>query len=199
VDLRVSEYDSEFIRRELEKRARANATRKRVQIPVGSPLKPVLDAMVRRTGVADADPQTQASGGSCDAPTSQRCSEPDPRNPAGPAVDRTAHTGRTHDRNRPDPSQLPKFLATAGAVHTWIPACAGNAGVWVGGGGADMLWRVDAGVGQAARATARSSRALFAGAVRSPVSISCRNIMRPRERRERTVPIGMPTSLATAS
>jgi len=32
------------------------------------------------------------------------CSEPDPRNPSGPAVDRTAHTGRTHDRNRPDPS-----------------------------------------------------------------------------------------------
>src|SRR6266852_1463472 len=55
------------------------------------------------------------------------CSEPDPRNPSGPAVDRTAHTGRTHDRNRPDPSQLLKIPATAGAVHTLIPAFAGNA------------------------------------------------------------------------
>jgi len=38
----------------------------------------------------------------------------------------TAHTGRTHDRNRPDPSQLHKTLATAGAVHTWVPAFAGT-------------------------------------------------------------------------
>ena len=53
---------------------------------------------------------------------------------------------------------------------------------------------VDAEPGQAARGTARASLALFAGAVLSPVSISWRNIMRPRERRERTVPIGMPTS-----
>src|SRR5258708_39209740 len=67
------------------------------------------------------------SGGPCDAPTSQQCSEPDPRNPSGPAVNSTAHTGRTHDRNRPDPSQLHKILVTAGAVHTWVPAFAGNA------------------------------------------------------------------------
>src|SRR5262249_20376610 len=47
---------------------------------------------------------------------------PDPRNPSGPAVKPTAHTGRTHDRNRPDPSQLPN-PCNPGAVHTWIPGC----------------------------------------------------------------------------
>src|SRR5262249_52102232 len=45
---------------------------------------------------------------------------PDPRNPSGPAVKPTAHTGRTHDRNRPDPSQLPN-PCNPGAVHTWVP------------------------------------------------------------------------------
>src|SRR5262249_6387542 len=48
---------------------------------------------------------------------------PDPRNPSGPAVKPTAHTGRTHDRNRPDPSQLPN-PCNPGAVHTWIPGSA---------------------------------------------------------------------------
>src|SRR5207253_487053 len=60
------------------------------------------------------------------AQTPRICSGPEPRNPSGPAVDPTAHTGRTHDRNRPDPSQLHKILARAGAVHTWVPAFAGT-------------------------------------------------------------------------
>src|SRR6266851_10381564 len=38
---------------------------------------------------------------------------------------RTAHTGRTHDRNRPDPSTLLN-PCKPGAVHTWIPAFAGK-------------------------------------------------------------------------
>src|SRR4051812_8807511 len=37
----------------------------------------------------------------------------------------TAHTGRTHDRNRPDPSTLLN-PCKPGAVHTWIPAFAGT-------------------------------------------------------------------------
>lgn len=61
VDLRVSEYDGEFIRRELLKRSRPGKPRKRVMIPVGGPFKPILDAMVRRTGVADADLKTKAN------------------------------------------------------------------------------------------------------------------------------------------
>jgi hypothetical protein len=36
----------------------------------------------------------------------------------------TAQTGRTHDRNRPDPSPLLN-PCNPGAVHTWIPAFAG--------------------------------------------------------------------------
>jgi hypothetical protein len=56
-----------------------------------------------------------------------------------------------------------------------------------------------AGLGQAAKGAARSSRARSAGAVRSPVSIMRRNAARLRERRERTVPTGMSKSLATAS
>src|ERR1700676_3999717 len=44
----------------------------------------------------------------------------DPRNPSGPAVNTAAHQGRTHDRNRPDPSQLLKSLCEPGAVHTRV-------------------------------------------------------------------------------
>ncbi len=51
------------------------------------------------------------------AQTSRICSGPDPRNPSGPAVDPTAHTGRTHDRNRPDPSQLQNSLPSGGRPH----------------------------------------------------------------------------------
>jgi hypothetical protein len=59
---------------------------------------------------------------------------------------------------------------------------------------------VDApGFAQAATAAGRTSRGWLAGALLSPVSIIWRNIMRPRDRRERTVPIGMPTSLDTPS
>src|SRR5229473_980456 len=54
-----------------------------------------------------------------------KCLGLDPRNPSGPAVMPTAYKGRTHDRNRPDPSQLQKNPCKPGAVHTWIPACAG--------------------------------------------------------------------------
>jgi integrase len=60
VDVRVSEYDGKFIRRELEKRPRPGKPRKRVTIPVGGPFKPIFDAMVMRTGVADADLETRA-------------------------------------------------------------------------------------------------------------------------------------------
>jgi hypothetical protein len=41
--------------------------------------------------------------GSCDAQTSLLCLRPDPRHPSGPAANCAAHTGRTYDRNRPDP------------------------------------------------------------------------------------------------
>ena len=34
---------------------------------------------------------------------------------------RPHHKGRTYDRNRPDPSQLPT-PCEAGAVHIWVPA-----------------------------------------------------------------------------
>ena len=36
---------------------------------------------------------------------------------------RPHHTGRTYDRNRPDPSKLPR-PCEPGAVHIWIPAFA---------------------------------------------------------------------------
>ena len=39
---------------------------------------------------------------------------------------RPHHTGRTYDRNRPDPSQLQRPCET-GAVHIWVPAFAGKA------------------------------------------------------------------------
>src|ERR1700687_1356411 len=42
---------------------------------------------------------------------------PDPRNPSGPAVDPTAHTGRTHDRNRPDPFKLPNLANRGPSTH----------------------------------------------------------------------------------
>src|ERR1700737_4927570 len=42
---------------------------------------------------------------------------PDPRNPSGPAVDPTAHTGRTHDRNRPDPFELPHLANRGPSTH----------------------------------------------------------------------------------
>src|SRR5260370_16070863 len=54
-----------------------------------------------------------------------KCLGLDPRNPSGPAVMPTAYKGRTHDRNRPDPSQLQKNTCKPAAVHTWIPAFAG--------------------------------------------------------------------------
>src|SRR5688572_2595125 len=43
--------------------------------------------------------------------------DPHPRNPSGPAVKPTALTGRTHDRNRPDPTQLQNSLRTGGRPH----------------------------------------------------------------------------------
>ena len=42
---------------------------------------------------------------------------PDPRNPSGPAVEPTAHTGRTHDRNRPDPFELPNLANRGPSTH----------------------------------------------------------------------------------
>src|ERR1700733_15499088 len=76
----------------------------------------------------DGDRSSRGSGqpqGPNDAATSSKCSGPDPRNPSGPAVPPTAHTGRTYDRNRPDPSK-PQTPCTAGAVHIWVPASAGT-------------------------------------------------------------------------
>lgn len=61
VDIRVAQYDGEFIRRELEKRARPDSPPTQVTLPVKGPLKPIFDAMVRRTGVADADFETRAN------------------------------------------------------------------------------------------------------------------------------------------
>jgi integrase len=61
VDLRVSEYDGQFIRRELQKRSRPGKPRKRVMILVVGPFKPILDAMVERTGVKNADLETRAN------------------------------------------------------------------------------------------------------------------------------------------
>jgi integrase len=61
IDLRLSNYDGKFIRRELLKRPRPNKPRKPVMFPVGGPFKPVLDAMVRRTGLDGADPEARAS------------------------------------------------------------------------------------------------------------------------------------------
>jgi integrase len=56
VDLRWSQYDGEYIRRELEKRARPGAPPKRAMIPVGGPFKPILDAMERRDDLDPAHP-----------------------------------------------------------------------------------------------------------------------------------------------
>jgi hypothetical protein len=76
VDLRVSQHVTRFealggafsqelsggfICRELEKRARPDAPPRHAMIPVVGPFKPIFEAMVRRTGVVDADPQTRAS------------------------------------------------------------------------------------------------------------------------------------------
>lgn len=55
VDIRVAQYDGECIRRELEKRARPDTPPTHITMPVKGPLKPIFDAMVRRTGVANAD------------------------------------------------------------------------------------------------------------------------------------------------
>src|SRR5712692_9411202 len=73
-------------------------------------------------------------------PTALRCRE-NVREPIGAThlgqrSPPTAHTGRTHDRNRPDPV-TPLYPCKPGAVHTWIPAFAGNASVrWP-----DSWWR----------------------------------------------------------
>lgn len=55
VDIRVAQYDGECIRRELEKRARPDTPPTHIMMPVKGPLKPIFDAMVRRTGVVNAD------------------------------------------------------------------------------------------------------------------------------------------------
>ena len=54
VSLLASEYDGIFVRRELIKRGR-RARPKQVTIPVGGPLKPILDGMKRRLGLDVAD------------------------------------------------------------------------------------------------------------------------------------------------
>lgn len=76
VDLRVSQHltgvealrrvfprelSGSFICRELEKRARPDAPARHAMVPVVGPFKPIFEAMVRRTGVADADPKTKAA------------------------------------------------------------------------------------------------------------------------------------------
>jgi integrase len=61
VDIRVAQYDGEFIRRALEKRPRPDSPHTHVTLPVKGPLKPIFDGMVTRTGVPDADFETRAN------------------------------------------------------------------------------------------------------------------------------------------
>src|SRR5260370_186654 len=68
----------------------------------------------------DGDRSNRGSGHpgeSSDAQTSRICSGPGPRNPSWPAVEPTAHTGPTHERNRPDPFALPNLANRAPSTH----------------------------------------------------------------------------------